>query len=98
MKFPHQFGPVLHRLQQLVLAVAQLALVVALQPGLDGPAETHDLKTTDRTKKGLSGIPVLLVEVVHVRHEVLDHVHVGERVDLGLLVVGLDLAAKIIKP
>ena len=36
--------------------------------------------------------PVLLVEVVHVRHEVLDDVHVGQRVDLGLLVVGLDLA------
>ena len=48
-------------------------------------------------KKDLSGIPVLLVEVVHVRHEVLDHVHVGEGVDLGLLVVGLDLAARDFK-
>ena len=35
--------------------------------------------------------PVLLVEVVHVRHQVLDHVHVGQRVDLGDLAVILDL-------
>ena len=35
--------------------------------------------------------PVLLVEVVHVWHQVLDHVHVRQRVDLGGLVVGLNL-------
>ena len=35
--------------------------------------------------------PVLLVEVVHVRHQVLDHVHVGQRVDLGRLLIGLNL-------
>ena len=36
-------------------------------------------------------VPVLLVEVVHVGDQVLDHVHVGQRVDLGGLVIGLDL-------
>jgi len=37
--------------------------------------------------------PVLLVEVVHVRHQVLDDVHVGQGVDLGgLAQVGVDLA------
>ena len=34
---------------------------------------------------------VLLVEVVHVGHQVLHHVHVRERVDLGGLVISLDL-------
>ena len=39
---------------------------------------------------GLDGL-ILLVEVVHVGHEVLDDVHVGQRVDLGDLAVILDL-------
>ena len=34
---------------------------------------------------------VLLVEVVHVGHQVLDHVHVRQGVDLGGLVIGLNL-------
>ena len=34
--------------------------------------------------------PGLLVEVVHVGDQVLDHVHVGQYVDLNRLVVGLD--------
>merc|ERR1719435_88960 len=34
---------------------------------------------------------VLLIEVGHIRHQVLHHIHVGEGVDLGRLVVGLDL-------
>ena len=39
---------------------------------------------------GLDG-PVLLVEVVHVRHEILDDVHVGQGVDLGGLPAVVDL-------
>ena len=34
---------------------------------------------------------VLLVEVIHVGDQVLHHVHVGEGVDLGRLVVGINL-------
>ena len=38
---------------------------------------------------------VLLIEVVHVRHQVLDDIHVGQRVDLGgLTQVGVNLAAE----
>ena len=45
-----------------------------------------------RSHLTISGhVPVLLVEVVHVGDQVLDHVHVGQRVDLGGLVIGLDL-------
>ena len=36
-------------------------------------------------------LPVLFIEVIHVRDEILDNIHVGKRVDLGGLVVGLDL-------
>jgi len=35
--------------------------------------------------------PVLFIEVVHVRDEILDNIHVRQRVDLGGLVVGLNL-------
>ena len=39
----------------------------------------------------LIDLPVLLVEIVHVRHQVLHHVHVRQRVDLGLLIIGFYL-------
>ena len=34
---------------------------------------------------------VLLVEIVHVRHQVLHHVHVRQWVDLDLLIIGFYL-------
>lgn len=37
---------------------------------------------------------VLIVEMVHVRHQVLDHVHVGQGIDLGNLVACLDFTAE----
>ena len=33
----------------------------------------------------------MFIEVVHVRDEILDNIHVRQRVDLGGLVVGLNL-------
>ena len=75
-RFSYQFLPVVRRLQELLIASAQVLLVVPLQPGLDRA--------------------VLLVELVHVRHQVLDNVHMRQRVDLGGLVARVDFARRII--
>ena len=72
-------------------------LIIPLQPGLDTPAIGKHIAHFDdrnRVRSHLTiseQVPVLLVEVVHVGDQVLDHVHVGQRVDLGGLVIGLDL-------
>ena len=89
-----ELGPVPDTLQQLLLPALglHLLLVIPLQPGLDTPAITDSVSYHNYLHciYRLHG-PVLLVEVVHVWHQILDHVHVGQRVDLGRLVVSLDL-------
>ena len=60
-------------------------LEVLLVPGLEAVVPLQP---------GLDG-PVLLVEIVHVRHQVLDDVHVGQRVHLGgLAQISVNFAAR----
>ena len=73
----YQLFAVLCALEELLLAGAELTLIRALQPGLNGL--------------------VLRVEVVQVRNEVLDDVHVRQGVDLDRLVAGVSFAAKMKK-
>ena len=49
----------------------------------------HTYSVLEENKKKY--LLVLLVEVIHVGDQVLHHVHVGEGVDLGRLVVGINL-------
>ena len=53
--------------------------------------EENKIKSQFALNKKKKYLLVLLVEVVHVGDQVLHHVHVGEGVDLGRLVVGINL-------
>jgi len=71
----------------LVQAVQLGSVVHALQDLL---LTVGNLVLVVSLQPGLNA-PVLFIEVVHVRDEILDNIHVRKRVDLGGLVVGLDL-------
>merc|ERR1719180_465187 len=74
------------RAQDALIQAVKLCPVINRLKVLLGNFTLHLLSL----KPGLDA-SVLLVEVVHVRHQVLHHIHVGQGVDLCCLVVCIDL-------
>jgi hypothetical protein len=70
----NQLVAILSALEQLLIAGAELALVLSLEPRLNGL--------------------VLLIKVVHVGYQILDDVHVRQRVNFQSFVASINFAEK----